>query len=52
MHRRNAGKRWLTLYRGQNDIEHEIVETLPNSEAIVNFNNLCSFTVPFWDGQN
>jgi NAD+--dinitrogen-reductase ADP-D-ribosyltransferase len=43
--RRAPGERWLTLWRGQNDLAaHEIVETLGPREWIVRLNNLCSFT--------
>jgi NAD+--dinitrogen-reductase ADP-D-ribosyltransferase len=43
--RRHPGARWLTLWRGQNDLAaHEVVETLGPREWIVRLNNLCSFT--------
>ncbi len=43
--RRAPGERWLTLWRGQNDLPaHEVVETLGPREWIVRLNNLCSFT--------
>ena len=43
--RRLPGERWLTLWRGQNDLAaHEIVETLGPREWVVRMNNLCSFT--------
>ncbi len=43
--RRHPGERWLTLWRGQNDLEaHEIVERLGPREWIVRMNNLASFT--------
>jgi NAD+--dinitrogen-reductase ADP-D-ribosyltransferase len=43
--RRHPGERWLTLWRGQNDLDaHEIVERLGPREWIVRMNNLASFT--------
>ncbi|HEY6002985.1 MAG TPA: NAD(+)--dinitrogen-reductase ADP-D-ribosyltransferase [Anaeromyxobacter sp.] len=43
--RRHRGERWLTLWRGQNDLaSHEIVETLGKREWVLRMNNLCSFT--------
>jgi len=43
--RRLPGERWLTLYRGQNDVEeHEVLEKVGRREAWVRLNNLCSFT--------
>ena len=43
--RRLPGERWLTLWRGQNDLgAHEIVETLGRREWVLRMNNLCSFT--------
>jgi len=43
--RRNPGERWLTLYRGQNDVaDHEVLEAVGPREAWVRLNNLCSFT--------
>jgi NAD+--dinitrogen-reductase ADP-D-ribosyltransferase len=43
--RRSPGERWVTLWRGQNDLEaHEIVERLGPREWIVRMNNLSSFT--------
>lgn len=43
--RRHPGGRWLTLWRGQNDLEaHEIVERIGPREWVVRLNNLCSFT--------
>jgi NAD+---dinitrogen-reductase ADP-D-ribosyltransferase len=42
--RQHPGARWLTLYRGQYDIEPEVVRILPNHERVVRLNNLCSFT--------
>jgi NAD+--dinitrogen-reductase ADP-D-ribosyltransferase len=43
--RRHPGQRWLTLWRGQNDLaEHEIVETIGRREWILRMNNVCSFT--------
>ncbi len=43
--RRLRGARWLTLWRGQNDLgAHEIVERLGPREWVVRLNNLCSFT--------
>jgi NAD+--dinitrogen-reductase ADP-D-ribosyltransferase len=43
--RRAPGERWVTLWRGQNDLEaHEIVEKLGKREWVVRMNNLSSFT--------
>jgi NAD+--dinitrogen-reductase ADP-D-ribosyltransferase len=43
--RRHPGERWLTLWRGQNDLDAlEIVERLGPREWIVRMNNLASFT--------
>ncbi len=43
--RRHPGDRWLTLWRGQNDLAaHEIVEQLGPREWVLRMNNLCSFT--------
>jgi NAD+--dinitrogen-reductase ADP-D-ribosyltransferase len=43
--RRHPGERWLTLWRGQNDLgAHEIVEPLGPREWVLRMNNLCSFT--------
>jgi NAD+--dinitrogen-reductase ADP-D-ribosyltransferase len=43
--RRHPGERWLTLWRGQNDLAaHEIVEALGPREWVLRMNNLCSFT--------
>src|SRR5512135_2825962 len=43
--RRHPGDRWLTLWRGQNDLAaHEIVERLGPREWVLAMNNLCSFT--------
>jgi NAD+--dinitrogen-reductase ADP-D-ribosyltransferase len=43
--RRLPGERWLTLWRGQNDLAaHEIVERRGPREWVVRLNNLCSFT--------
>ncbi len=43
--RRHPGERWLTLWRGQNDLgAHEVVERLGRREWILRMNNLCSFT--------
>jgi len=43
--RRHPGERWLTLWRGQNDLgAHEIVEQLGPREWVLRMNNLCSFT--------
>ena len=43
--RRHPGERWLTLWRGQNDLAaHEIVERLGPREWVLAMNNLCSFT--------
>ena len=43
--RRHPGERWLTLWRGQNDLDaHEIVERLGPREWILRLNNLASFT--------
>jgi NAD+--dinitrogen-reductase ADP-D-ribosyltransferase len=43
--RRHPGERWLTLWRGQNDLAaHEVVERLGAREWVLRMNNLCSFT--------
>jgi len=43
--RRHPGERWVTLWRGQHDVEEDqIVERLGKREWIVRTNNLCSFT--------
>jgi NAD+---dinitrogen-reductase ADP-D-ribosyltransferase len=43
--RRHPGERWLTLWRGQNDLEaHELVEQLGKREWVMRMNNLASFT--------
>ncbi len=43
--RRLPGERWLTLWRGQNDVgDHEVVEKVGRREWVVRLNNLCSFT--------
>ena len=43
--RRHPRERWLTLWRGQNDLDgHEIVERFGPREWIVRMNNLASFT--------
>jgi NAD+--dinitrogen-reductase ADP-D-ribosyltransferase len=43
--RRHPGRRWLTLWRGQNDLAaHEVVERLGPREWVLAMNNLCSFT--------
>lgn len=43
--RRRPGERWLTLWRGQNDLAaHEILERLGKHEWVVRMNNLASFT--------
>jgi len=43
--RRHPGQRWITLWRGQNDLgEHEVVERLGPREWVLRMNNLCSFT--------
>ncbi len=43
--RRRPGQRWLTLWRGQNDLPaHEVVERLGPREWVLRMNNLCSFT--------
>ncbi len=43
--RRLPTERWLTLFRGQNDLaDHEVLEKLPERRAWVRLNNLCSFT--------
>lgn len=43
--RRHPGERWLTLWRGQNDLAaHEIVDRLGPREWVLRMNNLCSFT--------
>jgi NAD+--dinitrogen-reductase ADP-D-ribosyltransferase len=43
--RRHPGERWLTLWRGQNDLAaHEIVERVGPREWVLAMNNLCSFT--------
>jgi NAD+---dinitrogen-reductase ADP-D-ribosyltransferase len=43
--RRHPGERWLTLWRGQNDLAaHEVVEALGPREWVLRMNNLCSFT--------
>jgi NAD+--dinitrogen-reductase ADP-D-ribosyltransferase len=45
LRRRHPGQRWLTLWRGQNDLaSHEIVERISRREWVVRMNNLCSFT--------
>lgn len=43
--RRLPTERWLTLFRGQNNLaDHEVLEKLPERRAWVRLNNLCSFT--------
>jgi NAD+--dinitrogen-reductase ADP-D-ribosyltransferase len=43
--RRHPGERWLTLWRGQNDLAaHDVVERLGRREWVLRMNNLCSFT--------
>ncbi len=43
--RRLPGERWVTLWRGQNDLgAHEIVERVGPREWILRMNNLASFT--------
>jgi NAD+--dinitrogen-reductase ADP-D-ribosyltransferase len=43
--RRHPGERWITLWRGQNDLAaHEVVERLGPREWVLRMNNLCSFT--------
>ncbi len=43
--RRLPGERWLTLWRGQNDLAaHGVVERLGPRELVAAMNNLCSFT--------
>ncbi len=43
--RRHPGERWLTLWRGQNDLAaHRVVERLGAREWVLSMNNLCSFT--------
>ena len=45
LERHHPGERWMTLWRGQNDLEaHEIVERLGKREWVVRMNNLCSYT--------
>jgi NAD+--dinitrogen-reductase ADP-D-ribosyltransferase len=43
--RLHPGERWVTLYRGVNDVsEQDILERTGKRELIVRTNNLCSFT--------
>lgn len=43
--RRRPGERWITLWRGLNDLDaHEIVARPSAREWVVRMNNLCSFT--------
>jgi NAD+---dinitrogen-reductase ADP-D-ribosyltransferase len=43
--RRHPGERWLTLFRGQNDVgDHEVLERIGPRESWVRLNNLSSFT--------
>ncbi len=43
--RRHPGERWLTLWRGQNDLgSHDFVERLGPRDWVLRLNNLCSFT--------
>jgi len=43
--RRAPATRWVTLWRGQNDLAaHEVVEQLGPREWVLRMNNLCSFT--------
>ena len=43
--RRHPGQRWISLWRGQNDLEaHEVIEELGPREWVLAMNNLCSFT--------
>jgi NAD+--dinitrogen-reductase ADP-D-ribosyltransferase len=43
--RRRSGERWITLWRGLNDLDaHEVVERLSPREWVLRMNNLCSFT--------
>jgi NAD+--dinitrogen-reductase ADP-D-ribosyltransferase len=43
--RRRPGERWLTLWRGQNDVaDHEVIEVIGRRERWERLNNLCSFT--------
>jgi NAD+--dinitrogen-reductase ADP-D-ribosyltransferase len=43
--RRLPGERWLTLWRGQNDVgDHEVIERPERRRWLVRLNNLCSFT--------
>jgi NAD+--dinitrogen-reductase ADP-D-ribosyltransferase len=43
--RRRSGERWITVWRGLNDLDdHEIVARAARHEWIVRVNNLCSFT--------
>lgn len=45
LERRLPGERWLTLWRGQNDIgDHEVIERHERRRWLVRLNNLCSFT--------
>jgi NAD+--dinitrogen-reductase ADP-D-ribosyltransferase len=43
--RRRPGERWVTLWRGVNDVaEHEVLRATGPREAVVRLNSLCSFT--------
>ena len=43
--RRGPGERWVTLWRGQNDLRAlEVVERLGPREWVLRMNNLCSFS--------
>ena len=43
--RRLPGERWITLWRGQNQLEdHHVVEPIARREWVLRMNNLCSFT--------
>jgi NAD+---dinitrogen-reductase ADP-D-ribosyltransferase len=43
--RRLPKERWLTLWRGQNDVgDHEVLERPERRRWLVRLNNLCSFT--------
>ncbi|SEA72738.1 NAD+---dinitrogen-reductase ADP-D-ribosyltransferase [Desulfuromusa kysingii] len=48
LRRQMPGKRFLTLFRGVNDLEeHSIIDTLGKNHFIIRLNNLNSFTTDF-----
>jgi len=48
LRRQMAGKRYLTLFRGVNDLEeHSVIEKLAKNHFIMRLNNLNSFTADF-----